>query len=128
MSIERARELRRNMTAAERKLWQLLRNKQIGGLRFRRKEPVGPYYADFYCPKARLIVEFQSTIHAPDARSEHERARWFESQRIRVLRISDLEFARRPQAVVDAIRRAAAPPGFAEAEADYRAAPLPSRG
>ncbi len=128
MSTEHARRLRRNMTAAERKLWSMVRDKQIAGLRFRRKEPIGPYYADFYCAKARLVVEFESTIHTPDAQREHERARWFESQKIRILRISDLEFARNPQAVVDAIRRAVTPPGFAEAETAYRAASLPSRG
>jgi hypothetical protein len=46
---ERARELRSQMTEAERKLWARLRGKKMAGLRFRRQETIGPYIADFYC-------------------------------------------------------------------------------
>ena len=45
-----AQRLRANPTDAERKLWGLLRAKQLGGLRFRRQQPIGPYIADFFSP------------------------------------------------------------------------------
>jgi len=48
------------MTDGERKLWFLLRRKQLGGFRFRRQAAIGPYIADFFCPKARLIVELDA--------------------------------------------------------------------
>lgn len=45
------------MTAPEDKLWQALRNRQLAGLKFRRKAPLGPCVVDFLCPAARLVVE-----------------------------------------------------------------------
>lgn len=53
MSKERARDLRANMTDAERKLWSKLRLKQIDGYRFRRQVPVGSYVVDFVCLASR---------------------------------------------------------------------------
>ena len=51
----RARVLRRNMTDAERRIWQILRSEQMQGRRFRRQVPIGRYIADFVCHKARLV-------------------------------------------------------------------------
>ena len=59
----RARELRHNATDAERALWQVLRDKQLG-FRFRRQFVIGPYIADFACPEARLVVEVDGGQHA----------------------------------------------------------------
>ena len=55
--ISKARAQRRWMTAPEDKLWQALRNRQLAGLKFRRKAPLGPYVVDFLCPAAHLVVE-----------------------------------------------------------------------
>ena len=112
MSTERARELRRNMTKAEKQLWWMLRYKQLEGLRFRRQVPLGPYYADFFCPKARLVVELDGASHSTDAQIAHDEKRdhWFQSQGIRVFRISNREFYERPDEIADAIYRAATAP------------------
>ncbi len=59
-----ARRLRRNSTDAERKLWKLLRDRQLMGVKFRRQVPVGPYVADFLCFEARLVVEVDGGQHA----------------------------------------------------------------
>jgi very-short-patch-repair endonuclease len=56
-TFERARELRRQMSLPEIVLWQALRKARLGGLRFRRQHPIGPYIVDFYCPAARLAIE-----------------------------------------------------------------------
>src|SRR5437762_3088360 len=53
----RARYLRETATDAERLLWRELRNKQLRGFRFRRQVSIGPYFADFACLEAKLIVE-----------------------------------------------------------------------
>jgi len=56
--ISRARSLRRALTQAESKLWAKLRNRQLGGFKFTRQEPIGSYYADFVCRDRKLIVEW----------------------------------------------------------------------
>jgi very-short-patch-repair endonuclease len=61
---ERARSLRRATTPADAKLWSKLRNRQLGGLKFTRQEPIGSYYADFVCRERRLIVEVDGGQHA----------------------------------------------------------------
>jgi very-short-patch-repair endonuclease len=59
----RARQLRRAGTLAENRLWYVLRNRQISGAKFVRQFPVGPYFADFACRSARLIVELDGSQH-----------------------------------------------------------------
>lgn len=58
----RAKELRRNMTDAEKLLWAYLKS-GINGLKFRRQHPIGLYIVDFYCHPVRLIVEVDGKIH-----------------------------------------------------------------
>jgi len=84
LQIQRARELRRNMTDAERALWRELRGGALGG-RFRRQVPVGQYIVDFVCLEKHLIVEIDGGQHA-ERQSDQERDRWLESQGFRVLR------------------------------------------
>jgi primosomal protein N' (replication factor Y) len=51
------------MTQAEKRLWSVLRDRQLGGHKFRRQHPVGPYIADFACFECRLIVEADGGQH-----------------------------------------------------------------
>ncbi len=60
---QRARELRSRMTAAEILLWEHLRNRQLGGFKFRRQHPLGQLVVDFYSPACRLVVEIDGEIH-----------------------------------------------------------------
>src|SRR5688500_16207869 len=55
--IEFARQLRQTGTSSERLLWQLLRDRQRCGKKFRRQHPLGSYTVDFYCAEAKLAVE-----------------------------------------------------------------------
>ena len=84
LQTERARELRQNMTDAERALWRELRQGALGA-KFRRQAPVGKYIVDFACLEARLIVEVDGGQHA-ESRGDEERDRWLASQGFRVLR------------------------------------------
>ena len=60
--FENAKQLRRRMTDAENVLWLHLKNK-IGNCKFRRQHPIGNYVADFYCHKAKLIIEVDGSVH-----------------------------------------------------------------
>lgn len=60
---ERARELRRNMTPAEKILWQKLRHNRLDGLQFRRQQIIAPYIVDFYCHSRALVVEVDGDVH-----------------------------------------------------------------
>jgi imidazole glycerol-phosphate synthase subunit HisF len=60
--FEAAKQLRKEMTAAEQLLWQLLKMERKG-LKFRRQHAIGIYVADFYCHKAKLVIELDGSIH-----------------------------------------------------------------
>ena len=59
-----ARHLRQQLTPAEANLWEALRGRQLGGLKFRRQHPVGRFIVDFYCPSCKLVIEVDGSIHA----------------------------------------------------------------
>ena len=72
------KDLRNNSTSAESTLWNMLKNKQVMGMKFRRQHSVGPYILDFYCPQIRLCIELDGHNHftsigdtQDDARSEY---------------------------------------------------------
>ena len=90
-TIKRARRLRREETPAERKLWGCLRNRGLGGFRWKRQEPVGPYFADFLCPGLGLVVELDGGQHSENADVDARRTVFLESQGLRVLRFWNYE-------------------------------------
>jgi len=73
------------MTLAERKLWSVLKDRQLEGFRFRRQLPIGPYVADFACLEAGLIVEVDGGQHM-DAASDHVRDTFLRREGFHVLR------------------------------------------
>ncbi len=100
-----ARNLRNNSTDAERKLWCLLRNRQLGGFRFRRQQPIGPYIVDFFCPTAKLIVELDGSQHGEEENllRDEARTKWLQSRGYRVVRFVNADVLRNPEIVADAI-------------------------
>lgn len=64
VALERSRRLRRDQTEAERKLWMLLRDRRLGGVKFRRQHPVGKFIVDFCCLGPKLVVELDGGQHA----------------------------------------------------------------
>lgn len=98
----RARELRRAMTPAERKLWQHIRDNQLG-VQFRKQHAVGPYIVDFLCAKAKLVVEVDGDIHADPKQVEYdaERTQWLNTQnKYRVIRFWNDEVLHNIEGVV----------------------------
>ncbi len=87
MNIIRARELRKNMTDAERKLWNHLRNRQLGGLKFRRQHPIGKYVVDFVCFEKKIVIEVDGSQHLENRIYDAERTEWLEKQGFKVIRV-----------------------------------------
>jgi len=83
-----SRQLRATASDAEQKLWQALRRKQVNSLRFRRQFPLGPYFADFVCLPARLVIEVDGGQHGEARQVAHDarRTAWLERHDFRVLR------------------------------------------
>jgi very-short-patch-repair endonuclease len=100
-----ARHMRRNPSMTERQLWRLLRDRRLGGMKFRRQVPIGPYIADFICLGERLIVEADGPLHDPE--HDAERDAWLDSQGFKVLRFANALIADNSQAVFSAILAAA---------------------
>ncbi|MGH8588738.1 MAG: endonuclease domain-containing protein [Gammaproteobacteria bacterium] len=108
----RARQLRRAMTPAEMKLWQHLRRGQLG-VQFRRQHAVGPCIVDFFCAKAKLVVEVDGDSHSDPAQAEHdaERTRWLQEQKqYRVMRFWNDEVLHNAETVLGRIVEALRPP------------------
>jgi very-short-patch-repair endonuclease len=74
------------MTAVESLVWDALRGRKVGGLKFRRQAPIGPYIADFYCPAIRLVVEIDGPHHDLQVEEDAARTRLLESRACRVIR------------------------------------------
>jgi very-short-patch-repair endonuclease len=62
--VSRARELGRDGSRAEKICWQLIRDRRINGVKFRRQHPIGPYFADFACLSRKLVIEIDGDHHA----------------------------------------------------------------
>lgn len=106
-NITRSRQLRSNMTDAERKLWQMMRMRQLKGFRFRRQFPIGAYIADFVCLEARLVVEVDGGQHNTEQLEyDSVRDRWLQSQNFGVLRFWNNDVLNNIDGVVERILEA----------------------
>ncbi len=99
----RARTLRRNMTEAERRLWQVLRLRQMSRYKFRRQVPLGRYIADFVSHEARVIVEIDGGQHDLLSPHEVERTTFLQNEGYRVLRFWNNEVLTNLAGVYDTI-------------------------
>jgi len=103
MNTRNARELRKNLTDAERRLWQQLKRRQIATVKFRRQQPMGPFIADFVCFERRVIVEVDGGQHAEHVPCDEQRTCWLEAQGYSVLRFWNNDVLANTEAVVQAI-------------------------
>ena len=101
-----ARGLRKDPTEAERLLWRHLRLRQLGGHKFRRQQPLGPYIVDFVCLEKRLIVEVDGGQHAAQLAKDAQRAAWLEAAGFRVLRFWNTAVLQETEAVWETIKAA----------------------
>jgi very-short-patch-repair endonuclease len=123
-TLLKAQHLRRAMTDAERKLWSVLRNRQLDGAKFRRQQPIGPFIADFVCHERRLIVEADGGQHADDL-GDRRRTAFLESKGYRVLRFWNNDILTNLRGVAEVIAARLTAPHPAQAAPE---SPSPSRG
>ena len=98
-----ARQLRRRSTDAERKLWSILRNRQLARYKFRRQVPIGNYIVDFVCFEKKIVVELDGGQHQAKIEYDNDRTRWLQSAGFRVIRFWNNEVLRETDGVLQAI-------------------------
>jgi len=101
-----AAELRKNMSYAEKVLWQQLRNRKLNNLKFRRQHPVDIFILDFYCHERRLAIEVDGGIHKSTEQKEWDDNRTFVLNEfgIHVLRFTNEEVIDSVQEVLSVIK------------------------
>ena len=105
VEARRARGLRQDQTDAERQLWRRLRNRLLGGFKFVRQEPIGPYFADFVCREEKLVIEVDGATHSAEDECgrDERREQLLRDRGDRIVRFDNDEVYRNIQGVLDTI-------------------------
>ena len=100
------KNLRKNLTPSEAKLWLCLKNKQLDDKRFRRQFSVGNFILDFYCPEEKIAVELDGKHHfTPEGRMiDEERDTFLSHQGIKVIRFENIRVLRQIENVLEEIK------------------------
>ena len=108
---KRARELRQKQTPAEEVMWELVRNRQLDNLKFRRQHQIGPYVTDFFCNDKKLVVELDGSVHDSEKQKKHDHKRtaYLESLGFSVLRFDNDYFLSNPGVVLEQITKHSLP-------------------
>lgn len=103
--FELAKSRRQNQTPAEKILWECLRNKKLGGFKFRRQHPILNYIADFYCPSKMIVIEIDGKYHDELEQIENDknRADALNDKEIKVLRFKNNDVMKNLQNVLKII-------------------------
>jgi very-short-patch-repair endonuclease len=106
-NIPISRTLRKNQTDAERKLWSVLRNRQLNGIKFRRQFSINKYILDFYAPEFKIAIEADGGQHYTDEgkTKDNTRTEALALQGIRMLRFSDSDILLNIEGVCEMILR-----------------------
>jgi very-short-patch-repair endonuclease len=119
----RARNLRGRDTDAEARLWAALRDRRLGGWKWRRQVPVGPYIADFLCLEAGLVIELDGGQHADRIAYDARRTSHLNSLGLHVIRFWNSQVLTNRAGVCFSILQACGGD-----RAAHQASPAPSRG
>jgi len=105
---EPSQELRANMTLAEKRLWERINKRQIKGFRFCRQKPLGAFIVDFYCHKAKLVIEIDGEIHLKEdiKRDDQNKDEYFKNIGLTVLRFTNKEVFTKIERVIENITNA----------------------
>jgi very-short-patch-repair endonuclease len=99
----RAKTLRNQATPTERLLWTALSNRKVDGYKFSRQIPVGPYFADFLCREARLVVELDGFSHDLNQDYDQRRDAFMKAQGYQLLRFNNADVMNNLEGVVETI-------------------------
>jgi len=100
-----AKELRKNSTDAEKKLWECLRRKNINGLKFRRQEPIGNFIVDFVCYEKKLAIEIDGNQHLNQKYYDKDRDNWLKSNGFSVLRFGNDDVLKNINDILEIIKQ-----------------------
>lgn len=100
---QRAKELRREQTPAEKMLWEFLLDRQLGGYKFRRQHPIGRFIVDFYCAEAGLVIELDGEMHVRQVEYDAARTQWLEDRDYHAIRFSNDEVSDNMEGVLERI-------------------------
>jgi very-short-patch-repair endonuclease len=91
--FEKASELRKSMTEAEKILWKELKDREVFKAKFRRQHPIDMFIADFYCHKHKLVIEVDGEIHLEQEILEYDDGRTHDIEKfgIKILRFTNKE-------------------------------------
>jgi very-short-patch-repair endonuclease len=91
LNRDRAKDMRHDPVLTEKLFWTHLRNRQLGGFKFRRQVPIGPYIADFVCAERMLIIELDGRLHQGRKDYDAQRDEYLIRLGYRVWRFSNAE-------------------------------------
>jgi very-short-patch-repair endonuclease len=103
---QHARQLRKEVTPAEAKLWAYLRGNKLEGVNFRRQHAIGKYIVDFCSPKAKLIIELDGSQHLDQEDYDEERAEYLASRGYKVIRFWNNDVMNKIEDVMQAVHQA----------------------
>ena len=104
--FEKAKSLRNNMTIAEKIFWKELNANKIKGYRFKAQHPVNRYIVDFYCHKAKLVIEIDGNIHDNEEVKERDDGRTYEIENygLKVIRFTNNQVLNNIEEVINEIK------------------------
>jgi very-short-patch-repair endonuclease len=91
------------MTDAERVIWQSVRNRQLGGCKFRRQQPIGPFIVDFVCIEKKIIIEVDGGQHALNTERDANRSEFLRNKGYRIIRFWNSDVLKEKNAVLEKI-------------------------
>jgi very-short-patch-repair endonuclease len=105
LTYARAKRMRREPTEAERRLWSYLRNRSLGGYKFYRQVPIGPYIVDFISHEFGVVIEVDGATHGDSNEMDYDRKRtaFLQMQGLVVHRVDNLEVFKNMSGVCDTI-------------------------
>lgn len=100
---EKRRELRKNQTETENRIWQIVRGKRLNGYKFFRQYGIDHYIADFYCPELKLVIEIDGSQHYTEEGTEYDKIReeFMASLGIKTVRFSNYEVMSNIEGVIN---------------------------
>lgn len=91
------------MTDAERAIWQSVRNRQLGGFKFRRQKPIGPFIVDFVCVEKKIVIEIDGGQHALNTKHDFKRSEFLRNKGYKILRFWNSDVLKEKNAVLEEI-------------------------
>ncbi len=128
-----ARDLRKNQTDAETKLWLLLRDRRFLGLKFKRQHSIPPYIVDFVCLEQKVIIELDGGQHVVNQQKDQDRTKFLNSLGFQVLRFWNNDVFENIEGILQNMMDAFSPssnllPAGEKALYSYNSPPSPLRG